>query len=138
MPMLDPEAVLTFLLLSEQKSFTKVARLQNSTQSAVSARLRRLEEHVDVGLIERATRTIRLSAAGEAFLQPARDFLSAHDRAASVFTTHRPHLRVGISHHLAGPDLSPLLADVANADAELLVDLTVNGSDDLLARYERG
>ncbi|MBB3610457.1 LysR family transcriptional regulator [Rhizobium sp. BK602] len=138
MLMLDTEAVLTFVLVSEQKSFTKAAHILNSTQSAVSARLRRLEEQLGTKLIERSTRAIKLSSAGEAFLQPARDFLSAHDKATAVFAVERPHLKIGISHHLVGLDLAPLLADIARKDPELLVSLSVDGSQGLMARYEQG
>lgn len=138
MLVLDTEAVLTFVLVSEQKSFTKAAHILNSTQSAVSARLRRLEEHLGAKLIERSTRAIKLSSAGEAFLQPARDFLSAHDKATAVFAVQRPHLKIGISHHLVGSDVSPLLADLVGKDPDLLVSLTVEGSQGLMARYEQG
>lgn len=136
--MLDPEAVLTFILVSEEKSFTKAAHALNTTQSAVSMRLRRLEEHLGVLLVERSTRSLKLSSAGQAFLQPARDFLIAHDRAMRVFETHRPQLRIGISHHLVGLDVSQVLASIARENPGLIVNLTVDGSQALLDRYEQG
>lgn len=136
--MLDPQAVLTFILVSEQKSFTKVAHALNTTQSAVSMRLRRLEEQLGLLLVERSTRTLKLSSAGQAFLQPARDFLVAHDRAMGVFETHQSQLRIGISHHLSGPNVPHVLASVARENADLIVNLTVDGSESLLARYQKG
>ena len=136
--MLDPEAVLNFVLVSEQRSFTKAAHILNSTQSAVSTRLRRLEEQLGTRLVERSTRAIKLSAAGEAFLSPARAFLEAHDKAAAVFDVERSNLKIGISHHLVGSDVSPLLRELARKDPELVVSLSVNGSQDLLSMYEHG
>lgn len=136
--MLDPEAVLTFVLVSEQKSFTKAAHALNTTQSAVSMRLRRLEEQLGTLLVERSTRMLKLSSAGKAFLQPARDFLKAHDCAVAVFEGHRPHLRIGISHHLLGVDISQVLESIAHQNSDLIVNLAVDGSEALLARYEQG
>lgn len=136
--MLDPEAVLTFILVSEHKSFTKAAHALNTTQSAVSMRLRRLEEELGVLLVERSTRSLKLSSPGQAFIQPARDFLSAHDRAMGVFETHRPQLSIGISHHLVGLDVSQVLASIARENPGLIVNLTVDGSQALFARYEQG
>ncbi|THF49222.1 LysR family transcriptional regulator [Allorhizobium terrae] len=138
MLILDTEAVLTFVLVSEQKSFTKAAYILNSTQSAVSARLRRLEEQLGTRLIERSTRSIKLSSAGEAFLQPARDFLEAHHKATAVFSVERPHVKVGISHHLVGPDVSHILCHLTHKDPELLVSLSIDGSQGLMARYDEG
>ncbi|GHB40841.1 LysR family transcriptional regulator [Pseudovibrio japonicus] len=138
MIMLESEAVLTFILVSEQKSFTKAAAILDTTQSAVSSRIRRLEKQLETQLIERTTRSIKLSAAGEAFLQPARDFMRAHDQAAAVFSVERSHLRIGISHHLIGADASPLLSEVAKRAPDLKVSLTVDGSYGLMSRYEKG
>jgi DNA-binding transcriptional LysR family regulator len=135
---LDIEAVLTFVVVSEQKSFTKAAYILNSTQSAVSARLRRLEEQLGVRLVERSTRAMNLSPDGDAFLQPARELLDANEKAASVFAVERPLLKIGISHHIVGPDVSPLLTDLARKDPGLLVSLCVDGSQGLMSRYEQG
>jgi DNA-binding transcriptional LysR family regulator len=41
---LDPEAVEAFVLAAETQSFTRVAGVMNTTQAAISLRLRRLEE----------------------------------------------------------------------------------------------
>lgn len=135
---LDVEAVLTFVLVSEQKSFTRVAQCLNSTQSAISTRMRRLEEQLGVRLVERSTRSVKLTSEGEAFLEPARDFLAAHDKAVAVFSAPRAHLKIGISHHLVGADVSRLLSVLARENPDLVVSLTVDGSQGLMARYDEG
>lgn len=135
---LDAESVLTFVLVSEYRSFTRVAQVLNSTQSAISTRVRRLEDQLGVRLVERSTRSVQLSSQGEAFLQPARDFLAAHDKATAVFSVQRPQLKIGISHHLVGADVSRLLAGLARENPDLVVSLTVDGSQGLMTRYDDG
>ncbi|MFC7738526.1 LysR family transcriptional regulator [Roseomonas sp. GCM10028921] len=80
---LDPEAVEAFVLVANLRSFTRAAGVLNTTQAAVSLRLRRLEERLGQRLLDRTPRQVRLSAAGERFLGPARDLVAAGRRASS-------------------------------------------------------
>ncbi|MEG7382056.1 LysR substrate-binding domain-containing protein, partial [Bacillus subtilis] len=45
-------------------------------------------------------------------------------------------LKIGISHHLVGADVSRLLAGLAREDPDLVVSLTVDGSQGLMTRYD--
>jgi DNA-binding transcriptional LysR family regulator len=82
---LDLEAVHAFVLVADLQSFTRAADALNSTQSAISLKLKRLEDRLGHRLIERTPRKVRLSPKGEVFLQAARRLLGAphHGRCAN-------------------------------------------------------
>ena len=73
-------ALLSLLAVARSGSVGAAARLQHRTSSAISQQIRKLERHLDVKLLERAGRGVRLTAAGEAAL--ARHRCSPPVRAA--------------------------------------------------------
>ena len=58
-----------FLRVAHAHSLSEAARHLDQTPSSVSARLKRIEEELGVRLVERTTRTLRLTPEGERFLQ---------------------------------------------------------------------
>ena len=75
MKSLDLDAVKAFVLTAELQSFTRAADALGSTQSAVSLKLRRLEDQLGRRLLERTPRQVRLSAEGAAFMEAARELV---------------------------------------------------------------
>src|SRR5215471_4385368 len=75
---LDLEAVQAFVLTADLKSFTRAAEAMETAQSAVSLKIKRLEDMLGRRLLERTPRLVRLSADGNIFLGPARSLVSAH------------------------------------------------------------
>lgn len=134
---LDLDAVRAFIRIAELGSFTRAAEAMRTTQSAVSLKLRRLEERLGCRLIERTPRYVELSAQGAAFLEHARELLEAHDRAFAVFAGARQRLTIGISDHVAGPELPALIARMNAQDPKLLIEIRIGSSDDLLQRFDR-
>jgi DNA-binding transcriptional LysR family regulator len=135
---LDIDAVRAFALVAELASFTRAAQVSGTTQSAVSLKLKRLEARLATRLIERTPRSVRLTAEGMSFLDRARDLLAAHDRAIAEVDAVEQRLTVGISDHVAGPDLAQLIARVNDFDATLLLDVRIDFSNVLLERFDRG
>lgn len=70
-----------FLALSHTCNFGHAAAQLNLTQSALSALIARLEAQVGARLFERTTRSVSLTAAGQAFAQYAEDILQQTQRA---------------------------------------------------------
>ena len=108
MKMLDLEAVQAFVLTADLKSFTRAAEAMDSTQSAVSLKIKRLEDALGRRLLERTPRLVRLSQDGAAFLVAARELVAAHEGALGAFGVERRRLSVGISHHIVGAELPRL------------------------------
>lgn len=136
-PPLDLDAVQTFIRIAELGSFTRAAEAMQTTQSAVSLKLKRLEERLGCRLVERTPRHVELSARGTAFLYRARHLMEAHERALLAFGSERQRLAIGISDHVAGPELPALIARMNARDSRLLIEIRIGSSRDLLQSYDR-
>lgn len=134
---LDLDAVQAFVRIAELGSFTHAAEAMRTTQSAVSLKLKRLEERLGCRLLERTPRYVELSAQGAAFLPHARVLLEVHDRAFAALAQSRQRLTIGISDHVAGPELPVLIARMNAQDPQLLIEIRIGSSGDLLQRYDR-
>jgi len=135
---LDIEAVQAFVLTADLKSFTRAAEAMDSTQSAVSLKIKRLEDGLGRRLLERTPRMVRLSADGSAFLGPARNLVAAHQGAVGSFGLARRRLVVGISHHVVGAELPLLLRRTSAAEPGLVLEMRVSTSREVIEDFERG
>jgi len=138
MSLLDLSSIEAFILVAEMRSFTQAADALGSTQSAISLKLKRLETQLDRILLERTPRLVRLSPEGEHFLPLAKDLLAANARALSKPTEKKRRLTLGISDHVAGPEFPSLLAMLAAHDPNLLLEVRVAPSVDVMQSYEAG
>lgn len=138
MKAMDVDAVKAFLLAADLQSFTRAADVLGTTQSAVSLKLQRLEEHLGRRLLERTPRHVRLSAEGLTFLAVARELVSSHDRAAAAFETEQRRLAIGISQVLIGNELPLLLRRLRDHDPKLMVEIRVAGTSELMRAQENG
>ncbi len=134
---LDLDAVRAFVHIAELDSFTLAAAAMGTTQAAVSLKLKRLEDRLGFRLVERTPRYVQLSAQGVAFLEHARELLAVHDRALSIVAGGRQRLTIGISDHVAGPELPTLIARMNARDPELLIEIHIGSSGELLQRFDR-
>ncbi|WNL46429.1 LysR family transcriptional regulator [Dyella sp. BiH032] len=135
---LDLDAVKAFVLTADLQSFTRAAEALATTQSAISLKLRRLEEQLGRRLLERTPRRVRLSAEGALFLDAARSLVGAHERAVASFQAERRRLTVGISQLIVGSELPALLRHMNEHDPQLLLELRVAGSREVMQAYEEG
>ena len=134
---LDLDEVQAFVRIAELGSFTLAAEAMQTTQAAISLKLRRLENRLGCRLIERTPRHVQLSERGRVFLDPARQLLAAHDHALAAFAGVRQRLIIGISDHVAGPELPALIARMNDHDPHLVVEIRIGSSGDLLQSYDR-
>jgi DNA-binding transcriptional LysR family regulator len=135
---LDVEAVQAFVLTADFKSFTRAAEAMDTTQSAVSLKIKRLEDGLGRRLLERTPRLVRLSADGNAFLAAARNLVAAHQGAVGSFGAERRRLVVGISHHIVGAELPLLLKRMSSAEPSVVLEMRVATSREVLEEFERG
>lgn len=138
MATLDVDAVQAFVLVADLQSFTRAAEALDTSQAAISVKLKRLEDRLGQKLIERTPRLVRLSARGAAFLDAARDFIAAHERAVAGLSSTPCRLALGISDHVAGPELATLLARLHAYDSSLMIEVQIDASRDLLDAFDRG
>jgi DNA-binding transcriptional LysR family regulator len=138
MKTLDVEAVQAFVLVADLNSFTRAAEAMDSTQSAISLKIKRLEDGLGRRLIERTPRLVRLSAEGNAFLSAARKLVAAHQFALGSFAVEHRRLTVGISHHIVGAELAGLLKRINGTDPALVMELHIDASKDVLEAFDNG
>jgi DNA-binding transcriptional LysR family regulator len=138
MTTLDVEAVQAFVAIADLQSFTRAANMLGTTQGAISVKLKRLEDRVGRKLVERTPRMVRLSAQGAVFLERARDFLEAHDRAIAGLSEVRRRFALGIAAHVAGPEVPTLLARLHAHDPALTIEVRLDTSNVLLDAFDRG
>src|SRR6516225_4890745 len=95
-------------------SFTKAAQRLHVAQPAVSAQIRRLETELGTTLLERTTRRVALTHAGELFLSRARQALAQVDAArgdlAELSAVRRGRVRIGATQVLGSLDLPASMA----------------------------
>ncbi|NDK29006.1 LysR family transcriptional regulator [Streptomyces sp. TR1341] len=66
-----------FVVVAEERNFTRAAERVHISQSGVSAQIRRLERELGAELFDRSARTVTLTVAGKAALAHARTALAA-------------------------------------------------------------
>lgn len=135
---LDLDAVRAFVLVAEIGSFTRAAEALETVQAAVSLKLKRLETALGCRLLERTPRHVALTARGAQFIGPARELLAAQARAReSLKTVPSPTLRVGVSDHVAGPELATILARLGGQDGRPFADIVLAPSREIETLFER-
>jgi len=137
---LDPRWLRSFVAIADAGSVTRAAQRVHRTQSAVSTQLQQLEAAVGVQLVQRTTRTLVLTDAGERFLPHARRLLELQDEACAAL---RPAgaatiRRVGISEYFLPARLGELLAVLRDAAPEARFELVWSSSAALQRRWAAG
>ncbi len=73
-----------FVAVAEELHFSRAAERLNMTQPPLSRQIRLLEHHVGTPLLERTSRSVRLTAAGKAFFPDAARILRISEEAAAT------------------------------------------------------
>lgn len=106
----DIRQLRAFVMVAEELSFLRAAERLHVSQPALSQTVRHLEALLDVMLLDRNTRRVNLTEAGQALLPQARDILKRLDGLAQTASDHangvRGSLKVGFLIG-AGVDLIP-------------------------------
>jgi DNA-binding transcriptional LysR family regulator len=116
---LDPLWLHSFTAIAGSGAIARAAQRVHRTPSAVSTHLRQLESALGVQLVERSTRSLRLTAEGERFLPYAQQLLDLQAAAQAALQPAQAETvwRVGISEYFMPQRLDQLLA-LLEAQAE--------------------
>jgi len=140
----DLADLMSFSVIAEERSFTRAANRLGVSSSALSHAVRLLEERLDVKLLNRTTRSVAPTAAGERLLariQPA--FREIGDGLEQLATEHSgPSGHVRLNSHRSGAVLyvMPKLEELQRKYPGITLDLTTEEGlvDIISAGYDAG
>ncbi len=100
--------------LAEERNFTRAAASLHIAQPAMSQQIRRLEDELGLAVVERTTRRVKLTDAGELLVVRARRILveleAAETELQAIRGMYIGHLTIGAMHTMGPVDLSLALA----------------------------
>jgi DNA-binding transcriptional LysR family regulator len=134
---MDTELLKTFLEVNRTRHFGQAAEHLFLTQSAVSARIRQLEQTLGVELFTRTRNNVQLTPQGERLLRHAEAILNSWIRARqeiAVSGEHACSLAVGAVPSLWDIYLNDWLCALATQTPRLSITAEANGADVLLRR----
>lgn len=128
----------SFLVLSQEKSFSKAAAVLNKSQSALSQQIAKLEKNLNVKLVDREHHN-QLTEQGEVLLAYAKQILKIHQEAINHFL--QPELcgdiKFGLPEDFATLYLADILSELniqyPSVHINVECDLTLN----LLKRFKK-
>jgi DNA-binding transcriptional LysR family regulator len=133
-----------FVTVLEQKSFTRAAKQLGLSPSRVSELIRSLEESLGVRLVERTTRSVAATAAGERLLARLRPVLDEYEAALDSLNDLRAKpagtLRLTVSPPAAEFLLAPAITQFLKAYPDVKLDVSVDDAltDIVAERYDAG
>lgn len=122
----DLTEIRAFIALADSGSFTAAAQMIGRDAAIVSRRLKALETRLGIRLVDRNTRRVALTPAGDAYLAQIRPLLEALERAdedASALATGEPrgHLRVSLPGSFSRIWLRPLIVEFLAAHPRVTI-----------------
>ncbi|MBE9030791.1 LysR family transcriptional regulator [filamentous cyanobacterium LEGE 11480] len=116
----------SFVRTVETGSFSAVARETATTQPTISKQIAWLERYLDVQLLSRSTRSLRLTEAGARFYEHCQEILesvSAAEASVSQRQNASGNLQVSCSEAFANYTLMPRLAGFLAQYPDITIDL---------------
>ena len=133
--------VRAFVAVANLGSVSLAARDLNVTQSAVTRRLQRLETSLGTSLLDRRTRPVTLTGAGQATLERCRRLLNdvREVRAAALNGgLLQGEFRVGVAHALTEFTLTEPVGEIRRKFPNLVLRLSTGWSREILERARSG
>lgn len=132
------------LAVLENKSFTKAAAQLGLSPARVSELVRNLEDQLGMRLVERTTRSVAATAAGERLLERLRPLLDDYQAALESLNDFRSKpagtLRLTVAPPAADFVLAPLIARFLSQYPEITLDVSIDRGfvDIVTARFDAG
>ena len=124
------EAMRAFVTVVNEGTFTRAAERLDTSPQLVSKYVSQLENHLNVRLLNRTTRRIHLTEAGNQYYQRAQQVLSDIDdmenQLGDLQTEAQGLLRISAPVSFAIRHMAPLLSDFQKAHPAVGIDLQLN------------
>jgi DNA-binding transcriptional LysR family regulator len=139
-PLFDLDLLKAIVMVADCGTFTAASARLHSTQSTVSQKVRRLEEMAGHKLLERGSRDVRPTDAGETLLAYARRMLALNDEMIEALSGANVGLtvRLGVPEDFVGGPTTHMLAAFNRKHPQVKLEVTSGLSRDISASYDRG
>jgi DNA-binding transcriptional LysR family regulator len=118
-------AMKLFQTVADEKSFSAAARKRGVAPSVVTRTINGLEDHLGTMLMIRSTRQLRLTPAGERYLESCRHLLSEFEAVHEAFSDQSQTLsgkvRLTAPHAFGHAFIQPLIIDYLDANPDMRV-----------------
>jgi DNA-binding transcriptional LysR family regulator len=138
---MELDDVRAFVTVASVGSVSLAARDLNITQSAVTRRLQRLETSLGTVLVDRRTRPLVLTDAGQAAIERCRRLLNDVREVRAAALNGGPlsgDFRIGVAHALTEFTLTEPAGELRRTFPRLVLRLSTGWSRDLLERVRSG
>lgn len=140
--MLDVRLLRCFAVVAEELHFGRAAERLYMTQPPLSQNIRRLEAELDVPLLVRNTRSVRLTAAGEELKRRItileREMAATRMAVSRVHRGEQGHLSIGLTPSAAYSAFSPCLYAFRQAYPDVSVEVAEMNSSEMPDALRRG
>lgn len=137
---LDLEGLRAFVAVAETGGFTTAGGLLGRSQSAMSIKIRKLEDLLGRRVFIRTSRSLALTRDGELLLTYARRLLALNDEAIQRFASSEASgsLRLGVAEYVVPEHLPDLLARFRDVYPAVDIEVRVAGSAALVTALDKG
>lgn len=122
--------MVTFKQVVDSGSFTEAANLLNHSKSYISAEISKLEQRLGVRLLNRTTRKISLTAAGDIYYRQCQNIideaLNVEQQLSGQQQVPKGHLRISCPVSFALSKIKPILADYMALYPQVTIELELN------------
>jgi DNA-binding transcriptional LysR family regulator len=135
---LNPQWLASFVAIAETGTLASAARRMHRTASALSVQLQQLESTLATQLVERTTRSLRLTSSGERFLPHARRLLEMEQTAMAAVQPNasaQQVVRIGLTEYLMPGRLHELLELLRHQTDGARLEVVWGRSAELLQRW---
>ena len=140
--MLELSLLRHFVAVAQTGSFTGAARELRTSQPVISRSIQRLEDVVGTRLVNRSTRNVELTAAGEALLRDAQILLGrcavALENARRIGQGKSARVRIGVCPTTESPEIAMAIARFRAIWPQVDLRLSSTGSIDLPGALRAG
>ena len=131
---LDIDSMRALTVIADSGGVTRAAKKLNLSQSAVSHKIKRLEQKINRALFTRTEGKMNLTPDGEKLLDYARRLVRLHDEACANFyqSDLSGSLRLGITEDITAPGIAQILSNFSSSFPNVTLSSRVSHTPELI------
>ena len=137
---LDIDSMRALTVIADSGGITRAAKRLNLSQSAVSHKMKRLEQKINRPVFIRAEGKMNLTPDGEKLLDYARRLVRLHDEACANFyqSDLAGELRLGITEDITAPGIAQILSNFSSSFPNVALNSRVSHTPELIRGLNAG